>query len=242
MKRPAFEEHWRRRFTQRGQARDDDAGIAGWSTTGLQTRFRAFQRLWQQQPRQAAGRWVDVGCGAGTYSRFLADQALDVIGIDYSQPSVEKARQRSTAVQSWIVGDATRLPLVPACADGVLCFGVLQALSASGPALHELTALLKPGGTLWIDALNAHALPHRLKRLLRRPLNLRYETAASLRQQLTALGMEVQLHWVPILPGRLHKLQPWVERPAFRALLRRCNWVGELFSHSMLLTAQRPVV
>jgi len=72
---------------------DDDAGIAGWTTSGLATRFRAFQRAWQRPPRP--GMWLDIGCGAGTYTRFLVDEGLDVVGVDYSLPSLQKARERS---------------------------------------------------------------------------------------------------------------------------------------------------
>ncbi|MFN3983846.1 MAG: class I SAM-dependent methyltransferase [Rhodocyclaceae bacterium] len=238
MSRPAFEEHWRRKFTQRGLALDGDAGIAGWSESGLETRFRAFRRLWRA-PQNGHGTWIDVGCGAGTYSRFLAGHGLRVVGVDYSQPSVVKARARSDAVAAWIVGDATRLPLAPACADGLLCFGVLQALSGPDKVLAELAAALKPGGSLWVDALNAHCLPHRIKQWLRRPMNLRYDTAPALVGRLRELGLDATLHWVPILPARLQRLQPLIESRPARALLSALPFLGALLSHSILIVATR---
>ncbi|MFA7605243.1 MAG: class I SAM-dependent methyltransferase [Rhodocyclaceae bacterium] len=239
MNRPAFEEHWRRRFTQRGLTQQDDAGIAGWSETGLQTRMRAFRRVWGGGG-DAAGLWADVGCGAGTYTRFLAEQGLAVLGMDYSAPSVCKARERSPQVSGWLVGDATRLPLAARSLDGVLCFGVLQALSSPDKALSELAATLKPGGCLWVDALNARCLPHRVKRLLRRPQNLRYDRAADLLDRLRAQGLDASLHWVPILPARLQALQPLLESRFMRAVLKAVPPLAALLSHSMLIVATRP--
>lgn len=237
MPRSQFEEHWRRRFTERGQALDHDAGIAGWSESGLQTRIRAFKRHWTGAP--TGSRWIDIGCGAGSYSRMLADEGLEVIGVDYSQPSVAKAAQRSPTVGGWVVGDVTRLPLAPQSAEGILCFGVLQALSSSDQALAEMAAAIKLGGTLWVDALNAHCAPHLLKKLLRRPANLRYETAAALRRQLEQTGFAVETHWVPIAPGRLQSLQPLLESAPLRAMLKLIPPLGALLSHSVLIVARK---
>ena len=239
MTRPPFEEHWRQRFTLRGKALDDDAGIAGWTRSGLETRLRHFKRLWPGA--EPGSRWADIGCGAGSYSRYLADQGLRVIGIDYSHPSVVKARTRSPAVHEWIVGDATRLPLAPGSVDGILCFGVLQALAGSEAALTQMATALKPGGVLWVDALNSQCAPHRLRTLLKRPSNLRYETAAALSRKLVALGLEPpEVHWVPIAPGRLQRLQPLLELAPLRAAMRALPPLGAVLSHSVLLTARKP--
>ena len=238
MPRSQFEEHWRRRFTERGQALDHDAGIAGWSESGLETRIRAFKRLWSGAP--AGSRWIDIGCGAGSYSRMLADEGLNVIGVDYSQPSVAKAARRSPTVAGWVVGDVTRLPLAPQSVDGILCFGVLQALSSSDRALAEMTATIKPGGVLWVDALNAHCAPHLLKKLLRRPANLRYETTGALRCQLEQAGFTVETHWIPIAPGSLQTLQPLLESAPVRAVLKLIPSLGALLSHSVLVVARKP--
>src|SRR5207237_423577 len=54
--------------------------------------------------------YLDVGCGAGTYTRWLSDQGLQVVGLDYSQPTLKKARQRMSPGIPLCAGDATRLP------------------------------------------------------------------------------------------------------------------------------------
>lgn len=98
------------------------------------TRFRSFRRLWVGAHRSAL--WLDIGCGAGTYARFLAEEGPSVIGIDYSLPTLQKARARSASGISWVTGDATRLPIREGSIDVVLCFGVLQAVAATEPVLQ----------------------------------------------------------------------------------------------------------
>src|SRR5437868_2953542 len=120
--RTRFEEQWRERFMEFATQREDDAGIAGWSLSGLETRFRFFRRLWSGAA--PGSLYLDVGCGAGTYTRWLSDQGLQVVGLDYSQPTLKKARQRMSPGIPLCAGDATRLPFADASFDGGLCAGV----------------------------------------------------------------------------------------------------------------------
>lgn len=238
----SFEAQWRERFEEFAELRDDDAGIAGWSTTGLDTRFRFFKRLW----RDAApgGRWLDVGCGAGTYSRWLAEQELAVVALDYSQPTLRKARRRLAPDIALCAGDATQLPFGDASFDGGLCFGVLQAVSDAGPVLREIARVLKPGALLYIDALNHDGLAARIaeaRRLLRRRRrHLRYDTSAQLARNLEAAGFrDVVRHWLPIAPTRLTALQPLLDSAPFLAFLACVPLAGRLCSHSLVCTATR---
>src|SRR6266481_1370695 len=63
------EAEWQGRFREFAESRDDDAGIAGWTSTGLEARLRRFLALWK--PGAQGERWLDAGCGAGTYTRVL---------------------------------------------------------------------------------------------------------------------------------------------------------------------------
>jgi hypothetical protein len=60
-----------------------------------------------------------------------------------------------------------------------MCFGVMQALAGPDKAVTELLAATRPGGQVWIDALNRNALSTLMKRLIAwlrgRPLDLRYD-------------------------------------------------------------------
>lgn len=237
----AFARDWKERFEEFAQDNEDDAGIAGWSQTGLQTRLRHFQHYWRYS--SPAGRWIDVGCGAGTYVRVLAERGLAVIAMDYSLPTLQKARSRLT--QPLLAADVTRLPLASAMVDGALCFGVLQALPTSRVAVEELARVLRRDGELWIDALNAWCLPHLAEQLWRRlrgrPPHVRYESPRQLAKILRSAGFSaVHLYWLPILPASLQRLQWLLETPVFRALLHVLFPIGALLSHSFLIHAKIP--
>ena len=246
MTRSSFEQRWRRRFSERGALLDDDAGIAGWTPTGLETRVRQFRLLWDAEPKPS-GLWLDIGCGAGTYTRLLHEQGHRAVGLDYAVPSLHKARERTERrgdQLEWISADILQLPLPDAIADGVLCFGVMQALSEPGPALAELHRTLKPGGELWVDALNAQCAPTRVaewrRRRAGRPPHLRYDTPRSFVRAAEAVGFrELTLCWLPILPARWSRHQWMFESQTTRAILRGVPPVSRWISHSFILRGRR---
>jgi SAM-dependent methyltransferase len=242
MPRSTFEELWRRRFTERGRVFDDDAGIAGWTESGLGARLRHFRQVWPGDRPGAA--WLDAGCGAGSYTRFLAERGVAPVGLDYSLPSVQKARARSDGEIVWLVGDATQLPVHPGSMDGVMCFGVMQALSGPEKVVAELVSAARPGGQIWIDALNRNCLSSLIGRFVarirRRSMSLRHDAPSELVRLLAACGGEdIRVYWVPILPGALQRLQPWVESRFMRRLLARLPWLASPLSHAILVSARK---
>ncbi len=242
-RRSGFEEAWRKRFVEFATLRDDDAGIAGWSESGLDARLRSFVTVWNRTQHGRA--WLDAGCGAGTYARFLASQGAEVVGLDYCLPAAAKAKARDTSNCQWAVADVTRLPLRPGGFDGVLCFGVMQALAESGPAVRELAAQVKPGGEVWVDALNGACVANIAQRLSRwwrgKPVHLRYESPRRMKQLMLAAGLvEVRINWIPILPASMKRLQPLLETRPAHALIHLVPGLGLLLSHSCLLTGTKP--
>ncbi|GIX29520.1 MAG: hypothetical protein KatS3mg123_3401 [Burkholderiales bacterium] len=239
-----FETAWRRRFQEFAELRDDDAGIAGWSASGLEARLRHFLAFWEGLTPETL--WLDAGCGAGTYSRLLARAGAQVVAVDYSPLTLRKARERSDGADcAWVVSDVQRLPFQAGQFDGVLCLGVLQALSASAPAVRELARAVRPGGSVWIDALNGWCLANlwaRLKRFAQgKPVHLRYESPWALRRVIREAGFEnVRLYWMPILPVRWQRWQAVMEHPAVRLLLRWIPPLGLAVSHAFLMRADKP--
>jgi SAM-dependent methyltransferase len=62
--------------------------------------------------RLPPGRALDLGCGGGRNSRYLARHGWDVIGIDMLGPAVEKARSNpvgDAAKARFLQGDVTKL-------------------------------------------------------------------------------------------------------------------------------------
>lgn len=241
--RDPFEEIWKQRFANFA-TESGDAAIAGWSASGLSARVRNFERIWEAT---AFGeRWLDAGCGAGTYSRLLAQRGLTVVGLDYSFPTVMKAKARGGIGIQWSVADATQLPVRPGSFAGVICFGVTQALARSDRLIDELTLAVRPGGEIWVDALNAWCVPHWIERtnrqLQRRPQHVRYETPGQLMRTMRERGVvDVKRYWVPILPGRFRHWQWLMETSAVRRLFSALPPLGALLSHAFVLRGRRPI-
>lgn len=239
---PGFEHEWQERFVEFANLRDDDAGIAGWSTTGLRARFRFFQGAWHAAAPGAL--YLDIGCGAGTYSRWLAQQGLRVVGIDYSQPTLRKASERTETGVAYCAANAMMLPFATASVDGAVCLGVLQAIRDSENLVNELARVIRHGGTLWIDALNYHGLASwwdRTRRKLKgKPLHVRYESESTLTEILLSAGFsQLALTWLPLMPSRLQLIQPVLHSVLVRRLLTGVPAVASAASHSFLICAQR---
>ena len=240
---PTFERAWRKRFESFAAHRDDEAGIAGWSASGLGARVRRFLALWRVPP--AGGHWLDAGCGAGTYLRLLQKDGLEVTGVDYSLVTLSKARRRHTQPAQYAVADIRYLPFAKDCFDGLLCFGVLQAVADSASVVNELCRIVKPGGEVWLDALNRCCLVHSIELLRRRlqgkPMHLRYETPGTLYRALRRAGMtDIRVYWMPILPSRLQRWQPLLESRPGVCAMGVVPLLGLLTSHAFIVRARRP--
>jgi len=238
-----FESSWRARFEEFAADRDDDAGIAGWKTSGLEARLRRFVGLWTL--RKSGEYWLDAGCGAGTYTRLLRAQGIQVVGIDYSLPTILKARARSAPDVAYVIADVRRLPLRPQSFDGVLCFGVMQALGDAAPAIGELASQTAPAGQLWVDALNRWCVVHAWERLRRsfsgKPIHLRYDSPRVIRRIMVSHGLRnVTIHWMPIVPARWPRLQRMVEGTVARWIFRYVPFVGLIFCHAFIVYGERP--
>jgi SAM-dependent methyltransferase len=236
-----FEAAWRERFEEFATDHDDDAGIAGWSETGLAARVRRFTGVWQVAERP--GTWLDVGCGAGTYLRWLREQGCAVVGVDYSQATLIKTATRMPGVPL-AAADVRALPFRAGQFDGAICFGVTQALSSSEMAIAQLAACVREGGELWIDALNRRCLVHAIGLLRRRaagqPIHLRYEDPRELATLMRAQGMtDVAIVWMPIVPARWLRLQRLVESASARRLFAAWPWLAAFASHSFIVRGRK---
>ena len=113
------------------------------------------------------GRVLDLGCAFGVTTRMLKRRGYQATGVDASPTYIERAR-RSDPAGTYLVCDATRIPLPDRSFDGVLFLDVMEHLPDERGALREVARLLKPGGTLalsvpyrgtlaWLDSLNLYA-------------------------------------------------------------------------------------
>lgn len=97
-------------------------------------------------------RALDLGCGAGVHSLFLAQEGFNVTVSDISAVGVERAVRRM-ADHGFSVDQAVasldELPFPPASFDLVICIGVLDCCPEGVPerAMPGIGKLLKPGGS-----------------------------------------------------------------------------------------------
>jgi 2-polyprenyl-6-hydroxyphenyl methylase/3-demethylubiquinone-9 3-methyltransferase len=123
---------------------------------------------------ERGGRYLDLGCSAGLYTRNLARALGDkgeVVGIDISPSMVKEAARRAREVgarPSFARVDAHHLPFADACFSGAVCGGTLNELGDPARALRETCRVLEPGGRLAVmGILRAQTLRgRRLQRYL----------------------------------------------------------------------------
>lgn len=122
-------------------------------------------------------RVLDAGCGFGEYTVWALSAKARVWAFDYSEEMthwtttmISHAGYRAEAVTQ---DSVTAIPYPDESFDVVFCLAVLDHLAADDrrKAMQELSRVLKPGGTLYLDVPNRLAVHWRaiftLMRLLR---------------------------------------------------------------------------
>ncbi len=87
----AFEEEWQKRFGNYAQEYAAEHLVSGWSEHGLWRRVALFEALLKEHDLPVPAQVLELGCGAGTYVRFLANFGHLAVGLDYSLPSLKQA-------------------------------------------------------------------------------------------------------------------------------------------------------
>ncbi|WP_410593821.1 class I SAM-dependent methyltransferase [Amycolatopsis sp. lyj-23] len=100
---------------------------------------------------QVDGPVVDVGCGPGHFTAYLASLSVDASGVDLSPGMVDLAR-RSHPQLRFEVGSMTDLALPDASVAGVLAsWSLIHVPDESVPVtLGHFHRVLRPGGLLMI--------------------------------------------------------------------------------------------
>lgn len=111
---------------------------------GLDVRWR---RLTARAVVRPGERVLDVCCGTGDLAVADREAGGDVIGLDFSERMLARARRKADGIE-WIRGDATALPFPEEAFDAVTVgFGV-RNLEDMESGLRELARVLRPGGRL----------------------------------------------------------------------------------------------
>jgi len=123
------------------------------------------------------GRVLDLGCGTGEHSRFLASHGFEVVGIDASPSMLEKATEAPLPGNlRFVEGDIEDVDrLADGMFDGALCLGNTLPHVDTQASLQRLLAglasRLRPGAPFLVQILNYERILGTRQRFL--PLNFR---------------------------------------------------------------------
>jgi demethylmenaquinone methyltransferase/2-methoxy-6-polyprenyl-1,4-benzoquinol methylase len=113
-------------------------------TAGLDRRWR---RLTAQAAVRPGDRVLDACCGTGDLALEDLHAGGDVVGLDFSERMLERARRKSDAIE-WVQGDATDLPYEDGSFDAVTVGFGIRNVADLEVGLRELARVLVQGGRL----------------------------------------------------------------------------------------------
>ena len=101
---------------------------------------------------------LELGCGTGQNTGWIAERARRVVGIDFSPGMLEVARarvplERVTLVQHDV---RERWPIDDASVDFVIGNLILEHLANVAPIFAEAARVLRPGGAMYICELHPY--------------------------------------------------------------------------------------
>jgi ubiquinone/menaquinone biosynthesis C-methylase UbiE len=98
---------------------------------------------------------LEIGCGPGRYTLFLARASRRYWALDVSAPLLmsAKAKCRGFEPVRWLLGSAGSIPLREASVDAVFASWVLTAMTTDEmreTTDREIRRVLRPGGDIWL--------------------------------------------------------------------------------------------
>ena len=102
---------------------------------------------------------LELGCGLGRFSSFMAEQGINATGVDFSPAAIEKAKRQvadNKFKPTFVVGDVTRLNMFTEQFDvsfDVGCFHCLYE-EEQQKYVSGIARLLKPGSVHLIWAMD----------------------------------------------------------------------------------------
>lgn len=100
---------------------------------------------------------LDLACGKGRHSNFLASQGMHVLGVDLSEENIKIAQKQAVSNCEFKVGDMRHIPhtnTFDMVVNLFTSFGYFEEKDENTQVLREVFKSLKPGGTFLFDYLN----------------------------------------------------------------------------------------
>ena len=187
-------------------------------------RYRGAELVWGATPNRwveqevtglVAGRALDLACGEGRNSVWLAQRGWQVTGVDFSAEAIGKARALAAEVAEpieWLCADVTEFQR-PGAFDLALIVYLQLAADQRRAAVAAGWAALAPGGTLIVIAHDSDNLAEGVGGP-QDPAVL--YTAADVSADLARLDLEATIE----RSARVERPVDGADRPALDALFR----------------------
>jgi len=188
-----------------------------------------------------AGRSIiDVGCGTGRLSRFLASMGASVTGIDFTQAALDLAISESTGANiQYRQGSIFNIDEEAAYDDAVTSSCLTLACTSKEQfmtALQQIHTCLKPGGRLAMIEPFHRGFLHRVLDLSPRDAVKMLESAG-----FDVLERKEMLFWPTRLLLTFGDTPAWITRPVYAIgeLVRRIVPLPGLGDYTCILAKRR---
>jgi len=229
-----LEKQWHARYERWAKTYSAEHLVAGWSEEGLNRRLALVLRS-VSSVLKSGSSILDLGAGPGTYTRSLKSLGHNCLGLDYSWNVIQVAKAKDST-GSYVQGEAYHLPIANDAFDAITCIGVLQSLELIEEALAEMNRVLKPGGYLFLDGLNAgfwlHAFRAWRERLRGAEKRMVHYNPIRVVEQMEKKGFRKHgIHWL----AKPERMQQPLDSPA----LSRFAGLPMLFGHAFLIVTRK---
>jgi SAM-dependent methyltransferase len=119
---------------------------------GTRLSWRRFQETGWSPEALRGRRVLEAGCGAGRFTRILAEAGAELVTFDYSA-AVDVCRENNGHFGNvtFLQCDLLDMPFREGAFDYVFCHGVLQHTPSPRDSFRALARVVRPGGKLSVD-------------------------------------------------------------------------------------------
>lgn len=201
-------------------------------------RFQTWTQVLDRYVRHE-GQCLDLGCGSGVFSFYMAEKSMQVAGVDGSQAMLDICLHKKSvnpANVRFFCCDIQALPgELHRQYDVVICSSVLEYVADMAGVLTMIRSLLAPDGVLVFSLPNGESLYRKFERLLFRmtgkPSYYRHvknvRTLDAVKQELAQAGLIVVESWyfgrLPVLTTLLRSMLGRARSDSLLGLVVRRN-------------------
>jgi ubiquinone/menaquinone biosynthesis C-methylase UbiE len=132
---------------------------------------------------------ADIGCADGYGTQSYAVHVESVIGVDYSEPTLIKAREKYSHLKnlSFISGKVPPLPLESNSMDVITAFQFIEHIEDRAGFMKDVMRVLKPGGIFLCTT------PNNKMSIARNPFHVHEYTFAEMQKEAGGIFPEIEL-------------------------------------------------